>query len=123
MEPLAVPLRFRSESGRTGYQLRRGAPECKSETADVEQRDVALAPLDPADVGAMQLARFRKRFLRQALRQPAPPHLIAERRAWIHGGEARLLMILVLHTISSATARHGRGDRGVAETPRIGELG
>ena len=93
-------------SGRDGrhalHQVGGQAPEREGEAADVEQRDVALAAFDAADVSPMQPGGLGESFLLEPLRQAAPLHLFAEGRAGVHGREARPLMTLVLQPISSA---------------------
>ena len=49
-------------------QLGSGNIQCSGDTQDVRQRDIALAPFDRADIGAMNTDLGRKGFLRNAAR-------------------------------------------------------
>lgn len=56
-------------------QLGSGNIQCSGDTQDVRQRDIALAPFDRADIGAMNTDLGRKGFLRNTCGpSPRPDH-------------------------------------------------
>lgn len=100
----------------TLHQVGGQATEGEGEAADVKQRQVAFSAFDTAYVSAMEPGGLGESFLRKALRQAAPLHLLAEHSAGVHGGETRPLMTLVLQPISSAvdgTCRPLRKGTGI----------
>jgi hypothetical protein len=52
-------------------QIGRSTTERGSQTDDVSKRNISLAALDAADVGAMEARRVGERFLRKASRLPS----------------------------------------------------
>jgi len=80
------------------------------ERDDVEQRDIALAPLDSANVVAMEVCQFGKFFLGKALLKAELAHVNSERSFGICGPHAAIIVLMTtmsLHTMSVIDWRMG----------------
>ena len=53
-------------------------PKGPRDSEDIVEGDIALGPLDRPDIGSVQAARVRKRFLTEAMPLPQPPHVFGD---------------------------------------------
>jgi len=70
---------------------------------DVNDRDVPFAPLDSANVVAMQIRKFSQLLLREAALQAQLPHLLSERSSGVgswHAAIFEAMTTMSLHTMS-----------------------